>query len=130
MPISAGTGPTVIPFEPDELQPMQYNLRSHARHIIASVLTLPQLSLCCSVTDTDTGKSLEYRQLIKHPTQATTWIHSYANELGRLTQGIRDIPGTNTMFFIHKHEIPPSRLKDITYGRIVVNYRLQKTEKE
>ncbi len=34
------------------------------------------------------------------------------------------------MFFIHKHEIPASRLKDITYGRIVVNYRPQKTEKE
>ncbi len=108
MPISASTEPTVIPFEPDELQPPRYNLRSHARHIIASVLTLPQLSLCCSVTDTDTGKSLEYRQLSKHPTQATTWVCSYANELGRLTQGIRNIPGTNTMFFIHKHEIPPS----------------------
>ncbi len=30
MPVSASTGPTVIPFEPDELQPPRYNLRSHA----------------------------------------------------------------------------------------------------
>jgi hypothetical protein len=25
------------------------------------------------------------------------WMHSYANELGRLAQGICDIPGTNTL---------------------------------
>ena len=45
-------------------------------------------------------------------------------------QGIRDIPGTNTMFFIHKHEIPPELFKDVTYGWIVVSYQPQKTEKE
>ena len=57
-----------------------------------------------------------------------TWSTSYANELGRLTQGIRDIPGTNTMFFIHKSDIPEDRRKDITYGRIVVVLRPQKKE--
>ena len=46
-----------------------------------------------------------------------------ANELGRLAQGIRDVKGTNTITFIKKSEIPKGRLKDITYGRIVVSYR-------
>ena len=34
------------------------------------------------------------------------------------------------MFFIHKHDIPQPRLKDITYSPIVVNYCPQKIEKE
>ena len=55
-------------------------------------------------------------------------MHSYANELGRLAQGIRDIPGTNTLRFIPKSDIPKDRWKEITYGRICVNYRPQKTE--
>ena len=58
------------------------------------------------------------------------WAKSYANELGRLTQGIRDIPRTNTMFFINKSDVPADRCKDITYGRIVVTLRRQKSEKE
>ena len=58
------------------------------------------------------------------------WSRSYANELGRLTQGIRNIPGTNMMFFIHKSEVPEDRNKDITYGCIVVVVRPQKKEQE
>jgi hypothetical protein len=45
-----------------------------------------------------------------------------------LTQGIWDIPHTNAMFFIHKHEIPPKCLKDVTFGKIVTDYRPQKSE--
>ena len=40
------------------------------------------------------------------------------------------MPGTNTMFFIHKSEIPADRCKDITYGQIVVSIRPQKRERE
>ena len=58
------------------------------------------------------------------------WSKSYANELGRLTEGIHNIPGTNTMFFIHKSDIPIDRRKDIAYDRIVVVVRPQKKEKE
>jgi hypothetical protein len=71
---------------------------------------------------------MEYRDLIKLDTQKELWTTSYANELGRLTQGIRDIPGTNTMFFIHRTEVPKDRQSDITYGRIMVALRPQKTE--
>ena len=50
----------------------------------------------------------------------------FANELGRLFQGIRDIPGTDTCFFIKKSQVP--KHKRATYGRICCNARLQKEE--
>ena len=58
-----------------------------------------------------------------------TWPTSLANELGRLVQGIRDVPGTNTIFLILKSDIPKDRRKEVTYVQIVVSYRPQKTEK-
>ena len=88
----------------------------------------PEFFLVHTVLDEESGKILEYRQLVKHSKCNAVWEKSYANELGRLTQGIRDIPGTNTMFFIHKHEIPPDRHKDITFGKIVTDYRPHKVE--
>eukprot|EP00956_Cyclotella_meneghiniana_P020333 scaffold35676_cov69-Cyclotella_meneghiniana.AAC.2 len=139
-------GPQAIPFEPDELDdatiigaddimPQQrYNLRSQARNIVQSAiadgLVIPKDHIAFAVIDEETGKALEYRDLIKLDKYKDVWSKSYANELGRLTQGIRDIPGTNTMFFIHKSEIPEDRRKDITYGRIVVVIRPQKKEQE
>ena len=53
-----------------------------------------------------------------------------SNELGRLTQGNDMVNGTNTMFFIPYEDIPHDRKRDITYARIVVDYRPQKREKE
>ena len=88
----------------------------------------PQLFLVHAILDKEPGKILEYRQLVKHHIYKEVWKKSYANELGRLTQGIRDIPGTNTMFFIHKHEISTDRQKDITFGKIVTDCRPQKSE--
>ena len=35
--------------------------------------------------------------------------------------------GTETMFFIDKSEVPPDKWGDVTYGRIVVSYRLEKS---
>ena len=58
-----------------------------------------------------------------------TWNTSLANELGRLAQGIRYVPGTNTIFFIPKSNIPKDRRNEITYGKIVVLYRPKKIEK-
>jgi len=40
------------------------------------------------VLDAETGTELEHRQLRKHPTYKKVWDESYANELGRLCQGI------------------------------------------
>ena len=82
-----------------------------------------------AIIDETTGKSLEYRDLIKDEKIRLIWERSLANKIGRLAQGIRDVKGTNTFFFIPKADIPKDRLKDITYGRIVVSYRPQKLEK-
>jgi hypothetical protein len=138
--------PHAIPFNDDELDastssgtddlplPQRYNLRSQARHIIQSAIDdgqgIPDDHFAFAVIDEETGKALEYKDLITLDQYKRIWSTSYANELGRLTQGIRDIPGTNTMFYINKSEIPEDRRKDITYGRIVVVVRLQKKEQE
>jgi hypothetical protein len=57
------------------------------------------------------------------------WAHSFANELGRLAQGIGNREkGTNTICFIPHSQIPHNRCKDVTYGRICVDHRPQKKE--
>ena len=80
------------------------------------------------VINEDTGEAMEYRHLIKHPKYKDVWETSLANEFGRLAQGIRKIPGTDTIFFISKSEIPKDRRNGITYGRIVVAYKPNKQE--
>ena len=82
-----------------------------------------------AIIDEKTGEKLEYRDLIKRPELRQRWEISLSNELGRLAQGIRDIKGTDTIQFIPKSEIPADRWKDVTYGRIVVDYKPDKTEK-
>ena len=56
----------------------------------------------------------------------TVWMKIFDDELGRLTQGIRDIPGTDTIMFIRRSDVP--KFCTVTYGRIVVNYRPQKKD--
>jgi hypothetical protein len=48
--------------------------------------------------------------------------------VGQLFQGIRNIPGTNACFFVELKNIPKDR--QITYGRIVCDYKPHKKEKE
>jgi hypothetical protein len=80
------------------------------------------------VLDQYTGKMLEYPQLLRDPKHEAIWSKAGANEFGRLAQGVGGrIDCTNTMFFIHKHEIPQDRLKDVTYIKFV---SLIRTEKE
>ena len=92
----------------------QHSTETTSEHFIGAVL------------DDDTGAVLEYRHLIKSEKYKSIWVHSFANELGRLFQGIRDIPGTDTCFFIKKSQVP--KHKRATYGRICCNVRLQKEE--
>ena len=50
-------------------------------------------------------------------------------DVGRLAQGLPGIvEGNGTLNFIFKNEIPPDRFKDVTYARIVCNYRLEKKD--
>ena len=80
-----------------------------------------------AVYDPDSGKQLEYRHLIRHPKLKHIWLKAGASEFGRLAQGIRDIPGTDTITFISKKDLPHD--KRPTYARFVADIRPQKEEK-
>jgi hypothetical protein len=75
-----------------------------------------------------TGKEMEYPALMKDPRLQPLWKRGLGNECGRLFQGIRDIAGTDTCFFIKLTDIPKDR--NITYGKIVCDYKPHKKEKE
>jgi hypothetical protein len=75
-----------------------------------------------------TGKEMEYTALMKDPRLQPLWKRSFGNECGRLFQGIRYIPGTDTCFFIKLTNIPTDR--KITHGKIFCDYKSHKKEKE
>ena len=105
---------TVVPYEDSEItQPTHgYNLRKR-----------PQ---ACAVINEKTGKLEEYGALKKGPNKEIR-ERAYANDLGRLEQGVKGrIDGTNTVFFISHNEVPKN--KKITYGKKEVSIRLNKTE--
>ncbi len=81
------------------------------------------------IFDEETGELLTYRKLIAHPKYHEVWSHSSANEFQRLAQGVRGrIKGTDTIFFIHKHQIPQDRWKDVTYAKFVCELKPNKEE--
>jgi hypothetical protein len=64
----------------------------------------------------------------ERPRLQPLWKRGFGNKCGQLFQGIRDIPGTDTCFFIKLTNIP--KYRKITYGKIVCDYKPHKTEKE
>ena len=70
--------------------------------------------------DGDTGKSLDFCELVKIDKYRTLWMKIFADELRRLLQGIQDIPGTDIIRFIRRYAVPKGHTA--TYGRIVVSY--------
>ena len=54
------------------------------------------------------------------------WTRAFENEIERLFQGILDIEGIDTCFFIHNNEVTQDR--KVTYSRIVCDIRPQKTK--
>ena len=80
-----------------------------------------------SVWDPTLQKMMEHKDLInKSPESKLIWDTSYANELGRLSQGIRNIKGTDCIKFIKNSEVPRGR--KVTYGKLVVDYRPTKSD--
>jgi hypothetical protein len=75
-----------------------------------------------------TGKEMEYMALMKDPPLQPLWTRGFGNECGHLFQGIRDNLGTDTCFFIKLTNIPKDR--NITYGKIVCDYKPHKKENE
>ena len=97
-------------------------------YTLASTLhdNFPSENHAYAILDEETGRTLEFRQLIKLDKYRDIWMHSFVNELGRLAQGIHDIPGTDTIKFIPFTEVPDNEA--VTYGRIVCTFRPQKSE--
>ena len=80
-----------------------------------------------TVADEATGQLLEYRHLVRGP-DAKIWKKAFANDLGRLAQGVgtRMRTGTNTVFFVHPSKIPEG--KKVTYAKLVADLRPLKEE--
>jgi hypothetical protein len=76
----------------------------------------------------NTRKEMEHMTLMKDPPLQPIWTQGFGNKCGRLFQGIRDIPGTETCFLIKLASIPTDR--KITYGKIVCDNKPHKKEKE
>jgi hypothetical protein len=83
-----------------------------------------------AVMDTDTGKLLNYCQLMRSTKYHNAWSLSSANKFGRLANGVgRRIKNpTNTIQFIHQHEVPKEQMKDITYGQFVCTVQPEMAE--
>ena len=97
-------------------------------HFEGAVIDNKEKYFKVAVINKGTVYSLDDRALIKNPRYHDIWLRSYANELGQLAKGVQDIKGTYTIIFIKKNEIPQDRWKNVTYGRIVVDYLPQKSE--
>jgi hypothetical protein len=89
-----------------------------------------EVNQAMAVMDADTGKLLNYRQLMRSTKYREAWSLSSANEFGRLANGIggRIKNPTNTIELIFQHEVPTERLKDVTYGQYVCTVRPKKEE--
>jgi hypothetical protein len=87
----------------------------------------------CAVINEETGKSMEYRDLLKDPKHRETWSRAAANEHGKLfngegknADGTQRVKGTNTCRWIKKSQVPKG--KRVTYARTVVAVRPEKEE--
>lgn len=70
----------------------------HHRYPLRSRGSIPELRLN-AVIDQQSGKKLEYKQLIANQDTKDVWTTSFARELGRLAQGFTGhVSGTDTLF--------------------------------
>jgi hypothetical protein len=111
-----------------ELSPQRIKLHSHTHKAITNRARLPQRynrQLCQQeqrecvqlIHDHNTGQYLNYQQLIHDPKLSKLWMKLLANKFGRLVQGVGgQVKGANTIFFIHKDQVPKDREKDVLYG--------------
>eukprot|EP00804_Cyclotella_cryptica_P025603 CCRYP_002838-RA/>CCRYP_002838-RA protein AED:0.23 eAED:0.23 QI:0/-1/0/1/-1/1/1/0/716 len=88
-----------------------------------------QVEHALAVLDPNSGKQLNYRQLLQHPKYKVAWSRSAADEFGRLAQGVGDrVKGTDTIHFIHERDVPRHWRKDDTYGSFVCTVRPEKAD--
>ena len=114
--------PTLIPGikinSPERRYAHGYTAANHALQLWQLNTTMqknfPNENFASAVLYDETGKSLEFRHLIKLDKYRTIWMKIFANELGRPAQVIRDIKGTNTIDFITFCDVPKGQT--VTYG--------------
>ncbi len=88
-----------------------------------------EMQQALAVMERDTGRLLNYQQLICNPKYKKAWNLLAANGFGWLAHGVGNcIKGTNTIKFIHKRKVPKSRLKDVTNGQFVCTKWPEKAE--
>jgi hypothetical protein len=88
-----------------------------------------------TVINEETGKSMEYKDLLKDPKYREDWSRAVANEFGHLFNGVgknadgtQRIVGTNTCHWIKRSQV--LRGKKVTYARTVVAIRTEKAEQK
>jgi hypothetical protein len=83
-----------------------------------------------AVMDADTGKLLNYCQLMWSTKYRDAWSLSSANEFGWLANGVGGCikNPTNIIQFINQHEVPKEQMKDVTYGQFVCTVEPKKAE--
>eukprot|EP00957_Ditylum_brightwellii_P175130 13333897-Ditylum_brightwellii.AAC.1 len=65
-----------------------------------SNMYLPVGRFAGAVVDNETGKALEYQDLIHHIKYKETWSKAFVKELDQLVQGLCGHPSTNTIKYI------------------------------
>jgi hypothetical protein len=70
---------------------------------------------------------MQYKDLMKDPKLGPLFEIGLGNELGWICQGIQDIDGTNTAFFVELSSITTGH--KITYGKLVCDYKPSKMGK-
>jgi hypothetical protein len=101
-----------------------------AEYILLETISLPSHStnhFIGAVIGNDTVNVLKYCHLMKMEKHKKVWANGFANKIGQLFQGIRNVSGTDTCFLIPKSLIPAH--KRPTYVPICCNYQPQKDKK-
>ena len=89
------------------------------------------------VLDEETGQTLKFRQLRRHPKYKDMWVAFYANERGRLYQGIgkgdqgpkkQQVKGTLTITFIRCKDIPLNKRGGVYHSCVVCKVRPKKDD--
>jgi hypothetical protein len=128
--IAASAASNFPPLNPAQPRPNRAHIviHHHLANFAAQITkTAAHLHSAFAVIDAGTGKTYEHAQLIRGDNK-TEWLYSTANEIGRLTNGVKPhmLSGSNTMRYIPRHALPPGR--QATYSCFVETERPHKAE--
>ena len=119
VPISIPPEVPILPPRVNIAQPTRVDKGGPSSATLCIDSTMPKTHEANSVAHQISGVAQEYRNLIKGP-EMKIWEISFANELGQLDQGIREVKGKNTVMFIPKSQVPKE--KKVTCGKIEYKY--------